>query len=89
MTWFGRRVTCAVFSASSTRCVASVAAIDQPTLRRLNAPDAFILALVQVEGGFAQAPVYLQRFFQREFGFAETAVVFSLADLLSLTQPMV
>lgn len=50
----------------------------------LNAPDAFALALVMVEGGYAQAPVYVRRFFSRELGFAETAVVFDIADLLSL-----
>jgi hypothetical protein len=53
-------------------------------LASLNAPEAFHLALVRVENGFAHAPVYVQRFFQRELGFAETAVVFNLADLLSL-----
>jgi hypothetical protein len=53
-------------------------------LASLNAPDAFHLALVTVENGFAHQPVYVQRFFHRELGFAETAVVFNLADLLSL-----
>ena len=53
-------------------------------LASLNAPDAFHLALVQVEGGFARPPVYVQRFFRRELGFAETAVVFNIRDLLSL-----
>ncbi len=56
-------------------------------LASLNAPEAFHLAIVRVDAGFAQAPVYVQRFFQRELGFAETAVVFSLADLLSLAAP--
>ncbi len=55
-------------------------------LASLNAPDAFHLALVLVEDGYAQQPVYVQRFFRRELGFAETAVVFNIADLLSLTQ---
>ena len=53
-------------------------------LASLNAPDAFHLALVRVENGFAHAPVFVQRFFQRELGFAETAIVFNLNDLLSL-----
>jgi SNF2 family DNA or RNA helicase len=53
-------------------------------LASLNAPDAFFLAIVRVAAGFAQEPVYVQRFFQRELGFAETAVVFNLADLISL-----
>ncbi len=55
-------------------------------LASLNAPDAFILALVRVDGGFAHEPVYVQGFFKRELGFAETAVVFSIKDLLSLRQ---
>jgi hypothetical protein len=32
----------------------------------------------------ARTPVCVQRFFTRELGFAETAVVFNLNDLLSL-----
>jgi hypothetical protein len=51
-------------------------------LASLNAPDAYYLALVRVEGGDANTPVYVQRFFQRELGFAETAVVFSIPELL-------
>ena len=53
-------------------------------LASLNAPEAFILAIVQVDGGFAREPVYVRRFFNRELGFAETAVVFDVRDLLSL-----
>jgi SNF2 family DNA or RNA helicase len=53
-------------------------------LASLNAPEAFILAIVQVDGGFAREPVYVRRFFNRELGFAETAVVFNLGDLLTL-----
>ncbi|WP_205216009.1 helicase-related protein [Acidibrevibacterium fodinaquatile] len=56
-------------------------------LASLNAPEAFFLAIVRVDAGFAHAPVYVQRFFQRELGFAETAVVFNLDDLLSLAAP--
>lgn len=52
-------------------------------LASLNAPEAYHLALVLVENGFAREPVYVQRFFQRELGFAETAVVFSISELLS------
>ena len=55
-------------------------------LASLNAPDAFHLALVTVENGFAHQPVYVQGFFQRELGFAETAIVFNLANLLSLAE---
>ena len=53
-------------------------------LAALNAPDAFFLALVRVVGGYAQEPTYVQRFFARELGFAETAVMFNFADLESL-----
>lgn len=53
-------------------------------LASLNSPDAFILAIVQVEAGFAREPVYVRRFFRRELGFAETAVVFDVGDLISL-----
>ena len=53
-------------------------------LASLNAPDAFHLALVSVANGFAHQPIYVQRFFQRELGFGETAVVFSIDKLLSM-----
>jgi superfamily II DNA or RNA helicase len=57
-------------------------------LASLNAAEAFILAIVQVDGGFAREPVYVRKFFSRELGFAETAVVFNVSDLLSLgSQP--
>ncbi|MCA3159362.1 MAG: hypothetical protein ING31_12615, partial [Burkholderiales bacterium] len=47
-------------------------------------PDAFILALVRVANGFAHQPIYVRRFFKRELGFAETAVVFNINELISL-----
>jgi SNF2 family DNA or RNA helicase len=53
-------------------------------LASLNSPDAFILAIVRIETGFVQQPVYVRRFFQRELGFAETAVAFHVGDLLTL-----
>lgn len=53
-------------------------------LASLNAPESYFLAIVRVEAGFAHTPVYVQRFCQREPGFAETAIVFNLSDLLSL-----
>jgi superfamily II DNA or RNA helicase len=53
-------------------------------LASLNVAEAFILAIVQIDAGFVREPVYVRRFFNRELGFAETAVVFNLADLLSL-----
>ena len=55
-------------------------------LASLNAPDAFFLALVRIDAGKAQEPIYIQRFFERELGFAETAVVFNVDDLLSLAR---
>ena len=36
-----------------------------------------------VENGFAHQPVYVRRFFRRELGFAEIAIVFNLAELSS------
>ena len=53
-------------------------------LASLNAADAFILAIVQIDGCFAREPVYVRRFFNREMGFAETAVVLNVGDLLSI-----
>ena len=53
-------------------------------LASLNTPEAFVLAIVQVDGGFAREPIYVRQFFKRELGFAETAVVFDVNDLLSL-----
>lgn len=53
-------------------------------LASLNSPDAFLLAIVQVEAGAAREPVYVRRFFRRELGFAETAVVFDVGELLSV-----
>ena len=58
-------------------------------LASLNAPEAHHLVLVLVENGFAHELVYVQCFFQRELGFAEIAVVFSISDLMSrATKPM-
>ena len=53
-------------------------------LASLNSPEAFILAIVQVSAGFAHEPVYVRKFFRRELGFAETAIVFNIDDLISL-----
>jgi hypothetical protein len=57
---------------------------ENEIIASLNTPEAFVLAIVQVDGGFAREPVYVRRFFKRELGFAETAVVFNVNDLLSL-----
>lgn len=53
-------------------------------LAALNAPEQFALAIVRVDGGFASEPVYVRKFFDRDLGFAETAVVFNIAELLTL-----
>ncbi|MER8599361.1 DUF3883 domain-containing protein [Mesorhizobium sp. M1339] len=53
-------------------------------LSSLNAPEAFILAIVQIEDGFTRDPIYVRQFFKREMGFAETAVVFDITDLVTL-----
>jgi hypothetical protein len=53
-------------------------------LASLNAPEAFILAIVKVDDGFAREPVYVRQFFKRELGFAETAIVFNIGDIVSL-----
>jgi superfamily II DNA or RNA helicase len=53
-------------------------------LASLNAPETYILALVRVENGFAHEPIYVRQFFKRELGFAETAVVFDVSDLISM-----
>jgi len=53
-------------------------------LASLNAAEAFILAIVQIDSGFVREPVYVRRFANREPGFAETAVVFNVDDLLTM-----
>lgn len=54
-------------------------------LASLNSPEQFVLAIVQVHtNGATSQPVYVRNFFKRELGFAETAVVFNLSELLSL-----
>lgn len=52
-------------------------------LAALNAQENYYLAVVRVDGGFANAPQYLRRFFNRELGFGETAVVFNIEDLMA------
>lgn len=53
-------------------------------LASLNVAEAFILAIVRIDNGFVSEPVYVRRFFNRELGFGETAIVFSVTDLLTL-----
>jgi hypothetical protein len=48
----------------------------------LNAPDTFILAIVQIDAGFVREPVYVRQPPFRDPGFGETAVVLNLAELM-------
>lgn len=62
---------------------------DNVTLTRteilcgLNEPEKFRLALVVVENGLAQAPVYVQGFDWGQPGFAQTSSTYSLGSLLA------
>jgi len=53
-------------------------------LASLNAPETYVLAMVEVEQGVAKEPTYVRKFFASELGFAETAVVFDIGDLRSI-----
>jgi hypothetical protein len=53
----------------------------------LNAPERWLLAVVEIEGGFARSPAYLQNIDLREPAFAETAVVLNLDRLRIQTEP--
>jgi hypothetical protein len=55
-------------------------------LASLNAPGRISLGAGGSGEWLCPSPVYVQRFFRRELGFAETAIVFNLADLLSLAE---
>jgi hypothetical protein len=52
-------------------------------LTGLNRPDAYILAIVMVEGSRADKPVYLQRPFTQEPEFATASVNLKLIELLA------
>jgi hypothetical protein len=70
-----------------------LASADSVTLTRneilcaLNAPDSFRLAIVLVENGVAQAPVYVSNFDFGQPGFAQTAATFALKYLLDHGEP--
>ena len=53
-------------------------------LAALNAPEAFILAIVRIADGGARDPVYIRHPPFREPGFGECHVALKIADLLSL-----
>ncbi len=52
-------------------------------LTALNAPDAYVLAIVEVADGFASEPRYVRAPFAREPDFGATSVTYRLADLLA------
>ena len=52
-------------------------------LTALNAPDAYILAIVEVADDFAARPRYVRSPFVREPDFGATSVTYRLADLLA------
>lgn len=56
-------------------------------LTGLNKPDAWVLAIVQVDGISIHEPVYIRTPFEREPGFNEIAVVFKLSELLARGTP--
>jgi hypothetical protein len=56
-------------------------------LTGLNKPDAWVLAVVQVDGTFVHKPIYIRTPFEREPGFNEIAVVFKLNELLARGTP--
>jgi hypothetical protein len=51
-------------------------------LTGLNRPDAYILAIVFVEAGVAESPVYLRKPFNQEPEFGTASVNFKLWELL-------
>lgn len=60
----------------------------QEVITSLHEPDKFILAVVQVENGFAREPMYLRGALQdHEPTFDVTAIQFNLASLLARTTP--
>ncbi len=73
----------------SAAAVARDVVLTQNEVRAsLNAPDRWWLAVVEVEHGYPQAPVYLRDLGLREPSFAETAVVLNLDRLRSSSPPV-
>ena len=56
-------------------------------LTALNAPDAYVLAVVEVTDGFASEPRYVHAPFTRKPDFGATSVTYRLADLLDRAKP--
>lgn len=66
----------------------SVMITRQEVITSLHEPEKYILAIVQVENGFAQAPRYLHGpLSDYEPSFETTAIQFDLAKLLSRSGP--
>jgi hypothetical protein len=53
----------------------------------LNEPNAFVLAIVQVNDGFAQQPRYVRQPFRGEPNFGPASVTYSLAELTARGEP--
>ena len=64
----------------------TVSVTRNETLTALNAPDAFILAIVEVSNGSAGVPRYIRRPFAREPDVGATSLTYKLADLLARAQ---
>ena len=65
----------------------SVSITKNEILTALNKPEQFILAIVMIEDGQAQAISYLREPFGREPDFGVTSVTYRLADLLAKGEP--
>jgi Superfamily II DNA/RNA helicases, SNF2 family len=64
----------------------SVIVTKNEIMTALNKPDAFVLAIVRVQDGYAHEPRYVREPFQREPDFAATSVTYRLAELLARAQ---
>jgi superfamily II DNA or RNA helicase len=61
---------------------ATVTVTKNEILTSLNRPDAYILAIVHVESGIAESPIYLRQPFSQEPEFGTASVNFKLYELL-------
>lgn len=61
----------------------SIMVTRQEVITSLHEPDKFILAVVQVENGFARGPRYIRRPFSQEPEFGITAIQVNLSGLLA------
>jgi hypothetical protein len=65
----------------------SVMVTRQEVITSLHEPEKFILAVVQVENGFAREPRYVRRPFSQEPEFGVTAIQVNLQSLLQRAYP--